>query len=237
MEVTVDSNDREGEIFDLLRRSIANVKRERLDVGDVRIESPSRIVLIERKTWDDLRNSISDGRKSEQQLRAMGAGGDKPVHFMYIIVASKIPGWDAKQQRGIPNANAFASLLKTQMRDNIVVHWASNAEDLAHTINWLYSRMRDNKLLISSHTRHVDAYVQQRKRKCADDNPLAQMLASVSGSSMAKAEAIVGKYPTMAQLVGASHHDISEIMAGRTRLGPALASKYHHILHGSPDVS
>ena len=234
MELVVDKNANEDGLFDVLCTQGLNPTRGELNVGDVCLRSPSRTIHIERKTWDDLRNSISDGRKSEQQLRAMGSMTDTE-HFMYVIVSSKLPEWDGKPARGIPNRNAFASLLKTQLRDGICVHWTRDVLDMGRTICYLYNQLHDNKLLISSHTRHVDAYVQQRKRKASEENPMAQMLASVSGSSMSKAEAITAIYPTMTALVNASIKDIANIKMDKQKIGPAFAKRLIQILHGSRD--
>jgi len=229
MDLLVDTNPHEEEIFKLLCATHPHAKRERLDVGDIMIRSPDRTIVIERKTWDDLRSSIADGRKSEQQMRALG--GDN-VHFMYIIVSSKIPKWNHKPSRGIPNANAFCSLLKTQLRDKVTVHWAQDTEDIIEVVSYIYKQLRDNKLMMSTHARHVDAYVQQRKRKCANDNPFVQMLASVDGSSVQKAEAISTHFPTMEKLVKASEDEIANIKVGKQRIGPKLANNYTQILHG-----
>lgn len=228
MELVVDANANENELSTELAAQGLDVIRARLDVGDVRIKSPSRTIVIERKTWEDYRQSISDGRKDEQELRALGSDS----HFIYMIVSPKIPDWDGTPSRGIPNTNVFASLLKTQLRDGLAVHWAKNTSDMARAVHYLYRQLRDNKLLVSRHTRHIEAYVEQRKRKCADDNPLAQMLASVSGSSIHKGEAIAARYPTMEALVQASTEDIANIKVGKQKIGPALALKYAHILHG-----
>ena len=232
MEVVVDRNANEDGLFDVLHGQGLSPVRGELSVGDVCLRSPSRAIFIERKTWDDLRSSISDGRKSEQQLRAMGSMSENE-HFMYMIVTPKVPEWDGKPSRGIPNRNAFASLLKTQLRDGVVVHWARSTVDMGHTIEYLYRQLRDNKLLMATHTRHVDAYVQQRKRKASEENPMAQMLASVSGSSMSKAEAITAVYPTMKALVGASSDDIAKIKVGKQKIGPSFALKLNSIFHGT----
>lgn len=234
MEIVVDKNANEDGLFDALHTQGLSPVRGELNIGDVCIRSPSRTIYIERKTWDDLRSSISDGRKSEQQLRAMGSMAENE-HFMYMIVSPKLPEWDGKPARGIPNRNAFASLLKTQLRDGVSVHWARSTLDMGRTIDYLYRQMRDNKLLMSTHTRHVEAYVQQRKRKAGEENPMAQMLASVSGSSMNKAEAITALYPTMSALVGASKDDIANIRVGKQKIGPTFALKLIHIFHGTDD--
>jgi len=228
MELIVDSNANENELSTELSALGLQVTRASLDVGDVQIKSPSRTIVIERKTWEDYRQSITDKRNDEQKLRALGSGS----HFMYVLVSPKVPEWDGKPSRGIPNMNVFASLLKTQLRDGLVVHWAKSVSDMARVVKYLYGQLRDDKLLVSRTTRHIEAYVDQRKRKCATDNPLAQMLASTSGSSIHKGEAIAACYPTMQALVNASTDDIANIKVGKQKVGMSLARKYAQILHG-----
>jgi ERCC4-type nuclease len=116
----------------------------------------------------------------------------------------------------------------------VAVHWAQDTEDIIDVISYIYKQLRDNKLMMSTHARHVDAYVQQRKRKCANENPFVQMLASVDGSSMSKAEAISNLFPTMDKLVKATEDEIANIKVGKQRIGHKLASNYSHILHGPP---
>ena len=62
--ITVDSNSAENFIYDFLVTKCPQgvVRRERLDVGDIRIVTEHCTVVIERKHVPDLVSSIRDGR-------------------------------------------------------------------------------------------------------------------------------------------------------------------------------
>ena len=61
--ITVDANAAEDFIYNFLFKKCPDiVKRERLDVGDVRIVTEHCTVIVERKHTPDLVSSIRDGR-------------------------------------------------------------------------------------------------------------------------------------------------------------------------------
>lgn len=234
MDLTIDTNHHEGDLFAGLTELAP--KRERLDLGDVRLSSPTTVVYLERKTFADLCGSIADGRYAEQKKRFLEASdldNEREHHFVYLLVERTIPRWNGRQPRGFPNQNAFAALLKTQLRDRIPVVWTTDSEDACRTITYLYTQLRDNKLHISTCARQADASVRQRKRKCAGTDPLLAMLASVDGASLPKAEALVAEFGTLARLLDAEPTAIANVKVGKRRLGDALARAYTRAFHGA----
>jgi len=61
--ITIDVNAGENTVFDKISAgATCEVRRERLDVGDIRIVTEHCTVIVERKHVSDLISSIRDGR-------------------------------------------------------------------------------------------------------------------------------------------------------------------------------
>ena len=66
---------------------IPNTSVQMLSIGDIviRDDDGNDIVLIERKSLNDLLASIKDGRYEEQSHRLLNASGVHPHHILYVI--------------------------------------------------------------------------------------------------------------------------------------------------------
>ena len=73
--IVADCNPGEDIVVSALRsHGFFLVQRKRLPVGDYQVSyGDSAVVLIERKTLDDWRSSIIDGRLESQRARAASA--------------------------------------------------------------------------------------------------------------------------------------------------------------------
>ena len=71
MQFIIDN--REKELKDYFKNN-DNIKFENLDIGDIVIKDNDKIIMmIERKTLEDLSASIKDGRYKEQKIRLKSA--------------------------------------------------------------------------------------------------------------------------------------------------------------------
>ena len=64
---------------DIIQKFDDNIVKENLDIGDIQIiykdnNDEKLLVIIERKTYDDLSTSIKDGRYKEQKQRIKDSG-------------------------------------------------------------------------------------------------------------------------------------------------------------------
>ena len=92
------------------------VERKRLPVGDYQISSGDSVVLIERKTLDDWRSSMIDGRMEAQRARAEELFQETGVKLVYILEGG-VADWSEEFNYGVKNKALAASILKMSLRD------------------------------------------------------------------------------------------------------------------------
>ena len=110
-----------------------------LDIGDIMINQGEQpFLIIERKTIDDLKSSVVDGRLREQRYRLLNGSGLPPTRIIYIIEGefqSKsrrlIKG---SNERGVSNSTVVGSIINMMFRDNIKVHRTNSVEETADFI-------------------------------------------------------------------------------------------------------
>ena len=212
-----------------------------LELGDIVIQHEEDTIAIERKTIADLASSIQDGRHREQKARLMSNYPQSRIVFM-------IEGGmrsDMEGQLGrVPMTTIASSILNTQLRDNLHVCMTN---DTAHTINVIEMLAKKmSKGDFGAKTSHLSTEAEYctklKSKKMDNNNPkvcFIQQLMIVPGLSASIADAIVQRYPGMANLC--SHipdedivQSIAEIPHGpkQRRVGPKVASRLIEYLKG-----
>ena len=262
ISIVVDTNAAEDAVFDHLlavarekrvHPSIAaklRIERKRLDVGDVLIESKSesnaatssdtppsmliRSIVCERKTWEDLRGSMLDGRFHEQKQRMLHGTDDdvtntsKSTKYMYII-ESVNPSFsqddDAPPPPGVQNKCLWAALLRSQMRDGVHVHFTRTARDIADTAIYLAMQVAHNTLEFCMPVEIAPTVVAKRKRGNFETHEqiLVGMLQVIPGVSYARAKTIVDFYDSVDALANVDETELAAIPCGTRKLGRKLA--------------
>lgn len=132
MELVIDV--REHHIIEKLTEcNTIKFSTEQLDIGDIIFRQDGEIVLIiERKTVNDLKASICDGRAREQKLRLLGSG--IPIEKILYLIEGNIDKNLEDKVSGLPISTLLGSLINTQMRDNIKVY---KTLSLNETVNYI----------------------------------------------------------------------------------------------------
>ena len=98
------------------------VQRKRLPVGDYQVSHGDSVVLFERKTLDDWRSSIIDGRLASQRARADALFKEAGVKLVYLLEGT-MPTWTSEYIYGVQNQALASSIPLTSLRDDYhVVH-------------------------------------------------------------------------------------------------------------------
>lgn len=112
--VTLDTREKDNEFINYLQRFGAIVEYRTMPVGDVGIFGAEKSYVIERKTVDDLGNSIRDGRIWDQikVLVENAELGEQPYIPCYLVIGYmyklwKNRGFSEKQISKIENAIQF----------------------------------------------------------------------------------------------------------------------------------
>lgn len=118
---------------------------ENLDIGDVVFKQGEEIVyIIERKTINDLKASICDGRAREQKARLLGCG-IPPDRICYVIEGNLNKPFDFRVS-GMPVSTLLGSIINTQLRDGIKVYKTASVDETALYVQKLFEKLvKDGK--------------------------------------------------------------------------------------------
>ena len=118
-------------------RDRSNVTIKKLDIGDVIFRFKDELViLIERKTVNDLVSSIMDGRNREQKMRIMNSDIDNSK-VLYLIEGDVNNVYCKKMN----SKTVIGSIVNTLIRDNLKVYRTDNIEDTIKFIERIYDKL------------------------------------------------------------------------------------------------
>ena len=141
MELIVDDRERAviEHILDLSETYHIKCTVKRLTVGDYAIVYENRVMLIiERKTWEDLASSLRDGRKANIN-KLINLRTSTNCQIIYLIEGDAYPKPDKMFSR-TPCKNLRAHLDHLAFRDNVHMVYA---KDAIHTAERLFELARN----------------------------------------------------------------------------------------------
>ena len=139
IELVIDMRERELEL-ELDKTKSIRFKVEQLDLGDIVFRKGTDVILIiERKTVNDLKASICDGRGREQKARLLNSGIQRD-RVMYLIEGNLDKSLDSKVN-GLPVSTLVGSLINTQLRDNIKVYKTASMRETGEFIVKLLDKL------------------------------------------------------------------------------------------------
>lgn len=208
-----------------------------LDVADIIIKKDDDIlVAIERKTIDDLKASIIDGRLKEQKLRLLNLG-IKPSNIIYLIEGNILKNTSIK---GGSNT-LIGSLVNTMLRDGILVYKSSSLKETSMFIKKIYNNCQkkyDEFFCKNNNKDNIDYCSTIKIRKKDNYTPQVwykHMLLSIPQVSVRIADCIVKEYTSLNSLFNNLIDENSlkelkfETSTGKTRrIGPALSKKIYN---------
>ena len=115
----------------------ANVVIKKLDIGDIIFSfNDEMVILIERKTVNDLVSSIMDGRNREQKMRIMNSDIDNSK-VLYLIEGDVNNIYCKKMN----SKTVIGSIVNTLIRDNLKVYRTDNIEDTINFVERIYDKL------------------------------------------------------------------------------------------------
>lgn len=230
--VVIDTNQAEDGLYAGLVARLGRdvVKRERLDLGDVKFDCSEGSILVERKTWNDWAASISDGRYKEQKARFIRSKISDAERLIYLIEGNLVSF--SGKTHGILNKALNAALLKTDLRDRIsVIRSTGNASSI-DILEYVYQQFALGNLNTDAAGGAVGFAGSAKKRK--RDNLDAQatyveMLTTIPGVSSKKARSIAQVVPSLSNLCKTDVNTLATIDCNGRALGKALASRIYAV--------
>ena len=203
MSIELVIDNREHHLIDALNSAKGDIKFvvEQMDIGDILFRKDGETVLIiERKTVDDLKASICDGRNREQKARLLGSG--TPLNrIMYVIEGDLTK----TKISGIPTVTLLGSIINTQLRDDIKVYKTSSLSETAvYIIKLLEKLEKDGGEYFKEGPQTVQYAASLKKSKKANMTPEVWFMCQLSQIPQVTdkvAEVIISKYPTLMTLL------------------------------------
>lgn len=233
--VVVDTNAHEDSLATMLQNLGLDVLRTRLDVGDVLVSSSDTKIYVERKTWQDFRASIIDGRYADQKARMLTDGSEKEL-FVYVIEGAK-PRWDEVSNTKMSGKCLLSATAKMQLRDGIAVFTVEDTQETAFLIEYLFKNCSAGFERRSHVAIHSGVKRRKRENTHGTMSVLTNMLTAVDGISYEKASALVEKYACVQSLCNVTHHELSNFKVGSRRIGEKVASRLKEVFRESIPTS
>ena len=140
MTIELIIDNREKYLIEELQKTQQIFTTSQLDIGDIVFKNDDGIILIiERKTINDLKASIYDGRNREQKARLLGTQNNVD-RIMYIIEGDLSKSLETTIS-GLPISTLVGSLINTQLRDNIKVYKTSSLFETSEYIRKLFDKL------------------------------------------------------------------------------------------------
>jgi ERCC4-type nuclease len=227
------------ETVQLSNISEINYECQSLDLGDfIYKKNNDTLLILERKTLEDLYASIKDGRHKEQKARLLA---NFPLTKIIYIIEGEMN--TIKHDENI----LYGAILNTQFRDKITVVRTVNIMDTYKYLCFLYKKILNKPAYFITEENDmvgpIVPYEQTIKlKKKANMTPnLCQILqlAQIPGISVNISKVILTKYGSLKTLIlEFGEHDenmLSEIEIETTtgkmrRIGSVLSSKIHKYL-------
>lgn len=230
-------------IFDVREHALLALAPEtpakQLAVGDCWVmnqaETPTPVVIIERKTTADFEASFLDGRYREQRTRLLAYCAEQKAKALYILEG----GLDGKHRR--MERPALQKLLhRLMLRYGIAVFCTKNLEDTLATVQMLAQQVSaDPAVFQGEQLSYTD--VQHVTKKANKDDPTVFAVAAIQGCpgiSAKGAQAIVDVCGgTLEGILQAEEQAIANCKVGERRIGPAVAKRLYALLHSGKQVS
>lgn len=186
-------------------RYMDKIKCMNLDLGDFIFKYNNEVILIiERKTIEDLASSIKDGRYREQKSRLVSNYSLNKI--LYIIegdltLENKSVGYNKVSKKTI-----YSSLINLIIRDNIHT-WTSHS--IKHTIEFLENMMikleKQGDIILDKSNNYTNDLCKNinkvKKKNMTPEIVYRTQLCSIPGISNKFVDAIIDKYPNMTHMI------------------------------------
>lgn len=176
-------------------------------LGDIEIEHTRGCLIIERKTWNDLWNSVKDGRYREQRSRLSEWKEQKNHYVMYLI-------------EGINEDPLSKSCLRILHRltffHQFMIYRTQSLQETCQYVEWLYTNFTSVIDYSPNHTQvrqHLYAESVISKKKDIQDSQslLAMIFYGIHGISKEMAYQFAEKYGSILSFITLLKENLSEM--------------------------
>tara|TARA_Y100000389_G_scaffold125559_1_gene122923 strand:- start:642 stop:1343 length:702 start_codon:yes stop_codon:yes gene_type:complete len=204
MEIIIDNREQAIKEQLKLENSFENITYDNLLIGDIQIKkihgenNYQNIVIIERKTINDLKHSLTDGRFSEQKKRICSSD--------FIIKAYIFEG--IVDNDDLQFQNIFKQLIiRIQFKDRIALFLTGNVIETISLIKEIHRKLIKDKKLYTYDKENTTNYI-ETLHVCKKNNLTPQycfilQIAQIPGISITTAKNIAQYYSNWQSLLNA----------------------------------
>lgn len=204
LQMIIDS--RERNILDILKSyDFTLLTTKNLNVGDIQfLYNDTIILIIERKTIDDLAHSIKDGRFREQKIRL-----NKYDHniILYLIEGfidlNKFKNIEKTKVCGLPLPTIIGAQTNILVRDKMKIYRTNYINESVYFILNLYHKFQlygNSEESFLNTSQYVDMIQSRKKDNMNPSNCFIIQLSQIPGCSINMAKQIVSESTSMLQL-------------------------------------
>lgn len=161
-------------------------------------------IVIERKTYTDLKSSMTDGRYKEQKsrLKTLQHG------TCYYILEN-----NDKDYKSLAKNTLFGMFVHTTIRDGIPVFMSNSLEETYEIILKIKETMEKYSMewKVENIGEKKDININIKKKKPTGENVYKLQLCCFSGISAGKADLIIEKYPNIISLIDAVKNETFKV--------------------------
>lgn len=260
INLIIDTNEK-GFIKDYYKENVdqRNVEFRKLDIGDIIIEhGGSPLVVIERKTKNDLASSIVSGRYREQKIRLLALRSEIPhVKVCYLIENLDVDFENNTEdifasiknvKRHINNNTLISSIVNTIFRDNLFCLKTCSIEETILFINKIYDKINGNLLhgILNKKVgdpemkTYLDAVKIKKSKNITGENCVILQLMQIPGVSKKMATEISKEYTSMMELCLKynsleNEKDKMKLLLPCKGVGSKISKRIYKYIHGETE--
>ena len=202
MELLIDNRESIKKYF--LEKNLDYVTYHNLDLGDYIFKYKDEVVaIIERKTIDDMANSIKDGRYREQKSRLLE--NYNKTKIIYLIEGDLTKANKSVNYNRVSKSTIYSSLINMYLRDHINVFHTNNETETVEFLDEFCKKIiKQGTTFLHKKNNKEDSLFHnlKSKKKHIEPNMVYKLqLSSIPCISSKYADAIIKNYPTMIQLI------------------------------------
>ena len=228
MNIIIDN--RENDLIDLCSKNNMEFDKENLILGDINYKLQDKeLIIIERKTINDLLQSINDGRYREQKIRLVEKS--KEGCQIYYLIEGNI--FNSSKSDII-----YSCIINTMIRDNMKIIFSKNIEETYIYINKILKKSIEFKDILNNKIEIKNDYINvikcEKKKNMNKDTCYMAMLKQIPGISSNMVKFIFEKYPTINLLIKEYEKSdellLQDIVIGKRKLGKVLSKRIYDYL-------
>jgi ERCC4-type nuclease len=194
---------------DIIQKFDDNIVKENLDIGDIQIiykdnNDEKLLVIIERKTYDDLSTSIKDGRYKEQKNRILNSISNN-IRKIYLLEGNKN---DFTLSKNVLDG----TIMNTIIRDNIHIFISKNIDETIKFINNILKNIDKYKDNIINNQHNIETnnvlINTSKKSNMSSETCFINMMSGIPGISKKTSLKFIEKFKNINNMFNHFHKNL-----------------------------